>query len=245
MLGAFHHAKKTITVFSIGTEKTLLWDRSFTPGPTLAQSRNGASRPSQLAPYPTSMIVSSAVLRKHGDRNPNSRMPHIKHVVSAVDEVDVAVVRVGPSNRPWLGNLKVVTTVSEMRTTSHYFDVTDREVVFATKMSTEMFVCNAAGMLVVSFLIVPFFLASLFFFFISMLVLSNYGEHSCEKNCGTNSAHCCESLHVKTSLRSNQMQAPAALRHKIQVTETRCSGTTECCRQRDSAGNSGRGIVRD
>jgi hypothetical protein len=147
------------------------------------------------------MIVSSAVLGKHGDRNPNSWMPHIKHVISAVDEVDVAVVRVGPPNGPWLGNLEVVAAVGETRPTFHDFDVTDREVVFATKMSTEMFVCNATGMLVVSFLIVPFFLPRIFVF-ISVLVLSNYGEHSCEKNCGTNGAHCCESLHVKTSLRS-------------------------------------------
>ena len=124
-------------------------------------------------------------------------MPHIKHVISAVDEVDVAVVGVGPPNEPWLGNLKVVAAVGETRPTFHDFDVTDREVVFATKVSTEMFICNAAGMLVVTFLIVPFFLASLFFFFISVLVLSNYGEHSCEKNCGTNGTHCCESLHCE------------------------------------------------
>ena len=81
-----------------------------------------------------------AFLRKHRHRNPNSRMPQIKHIVSAVDEVDVAVICVGPPTWPWLGNLKIVTTVREMGPAFHYFDVTNREVVFAAKMCTEMFI---------------------------------------------------------------------------------------------------------
>jgi len=81
--------------------------------------------------------------------------------------------------------------------------VTDREVMFVPEVSTKMFIFNAAGMLFVTFLLVLFFLPSLFVFvlvIVVMIVLGKDGDHSCEEHRRANSAGCGESFHVKTSL---------------------------------------------
>jgi hypothetical protein len=131
---------------------------------------------------------------KHGNRDSNSGVPQVKQKVSAVDEVDVAVVRVSPACRPRLCNFEVVAAVGEVRSAAYYLDVTNREVVIVAEMGTKMFVVDSTGMLVMLF-----FLSSIFI--ISVLVLGNDGDQSCEKQSSANGSNCCESFHVYTSLK--------------------------------------------
>jgi hypothetical protein len=120
---------------------------------------------------------------KHGDRNANSRVPQIKHVVPAVDEVDVNVVGISPSHGPGLSNLKPVAAVLKARPAFEDFDVTDREVMFVAEVSAKMVIFNAAGMLFVTFLVVPLFLLNVFVFvamIVVMIVLGKDRDHPCE-----------------------------------------------------------------
>jgi hypothetical protein len=121
----------------------------------------------------------------------------VKQKIPAIDEVDVTVVCVSPARGPRLRNFEIVAAVGEVGPASHDLDVTDREVVFAAEMSTKMFVVDATGMLVV-----PFFLSSIFI--IAVVVLGKDGDHSREKQCGTDGSNCCESFHVKPRFKFSQ-----------------------------------------
>jgi hypothetical protein len=118
----------------------------------------------------------------------------IKQKVSAIDEVDVAVVAVRPSSRPCVDNFKIVTAICEVRPASDDLDVTDCEVVIVAKMGTKMFVVDSTGMLVMLVLIVSFLLSSTFI--VVMLVLGKGGNHSREKQASANRSNGCESFHV-------------------------------------------------
>jgi hypothetical protein len=81
--------------------------------------------------------------------------------------------------------------------------VTDREVMFVPEMSAKMFIFDPSGMLFVTFLLVLFFLRSLFVFvlvIVVMIVLGKDGDHSREKHRRANGARRGKSFHVKTSL---------------------------------------------
>jgi len=122
-------------------------------------------------------------------------MPEIKQKISAVDKVDVAIVRISPARGPGLRNFKIVAAVCEVRPASDDLGVTDREVVIVAKMGTKMFIVDSTGVLVMLVLIVSFFLSRTFI--VLMLVLGKRRNHSREKQASTNRSNRCESFHVK------------------------------------------------
>ena len=63
-----------------------------------------------------------------------------------------------------------------MRTAAYDLDVADCEVVVPSKVGAEMFVGNAVGVLIVTFLVVVLFLADFFVFVVAMVVLGDRGN---------------------------------------------------------------------
>jgi hypothetical protein len=121
----------------------------------------------------------------------------IKQKIPAIDEVDVTVVRVSPARGPRLRNFEIVAAVGEVGPASHDLDVTDREVVVPAEMRAKMFVVDATGMLVALFSLSSIFIIAVF-------VLGKDGDHSREKQCGTDGSNCCESFHVKPRFKFSQ-----------------------------------------
>ena len=120
-------------------------------------------------------------------------MPQVKEKISAVDKVDVAIVRVSPARGPRLRDFKIVAAISKSWPPFHDLNMTDCEVVVPPKVRAKMFVCNAA-VFVVLFLIVLLFLSSIFI--VSMLVLRKGGNHPRKKQASANRSNGCESFHV-------------------------------------------------
>lgn len=78
----------------------------------------------------------------YGDSDPRSWVPRIKQEIPAVNEIDIAMVGVGPSSRPGLPDFESVPAIREARMTRHHSYVADSKVVLASKMGTKMFVRN-------------------------------------------------------------------------------------------------------
>jgi hypothetical protein len=121
-------------------------------------------------------------------------VPQVKQKVSAVDEVDIAVVGVSPARRPRLRYFEIVAAVGEVRSAFHHFDVTNREMVIPAEMCAKMFVVDSTRMFVALYVIVPLFLSN--FFVIAVLVLGNDRGHSCEKQSSADGSNRYESFHV-------------------------------------------------
>jgi hypothetical protein len=114
-------------------------------------------------------------LGQHSYGHSYSRMPVVKQVVSAVDEVDVGVVVVRPSVRPCLHDFEVVSAVGEARTTFYHVHVADCEVMFASEALAEMFIRNPVlfpSFCMFAVLILPDF-AMFFFSLVAVLILGN------------------------------------------------------------------------
>ena len=76
--------------------------------------------------------------RHHSYRNPHSRVPSIKQKIPAFDEIDIAVVGIGPSSRPGLSDLEPVATIREVRMACHHTHVANRKVVLTSKVRVKM-----------------------------------------------------------------------------------------------------------
>jgi hypothetical protein len=144
----------------------------------------------------------------HGDSDPHSWVPRIKQKIPALDEIDIAVVGVGPSSRPGLSDFESVPAVPKARMACHHSHVADSKVVLASKVGAKMFIRNSPMLgvslfmsnmlfmghvplfsaplfmrLVLLFLVrfVPFFLAHLSLFPIPVLVLSSSGNSASQQ----------------------------------------------------------------
>jgi len=78
--------------------------------------------------------------RRHGYRNPNSRVPRIKQKIPAFDEIDIAVVGVCPSSRPGLSDCEPVPAISEVLMACHHSHVANGKVVLTSKVLAKMFI---------------------------------------------------------------------------------------------------------
>lgn len=110
-------------------------------------------------------------------------MPHVEQVVTAIDKIDVAIIRVTPSRWPRLRKREIVSTISESPFAADHGDVTNRKVVVPAKPLAKVFIGDAAlGDVFVAFfctLIVMLFLPNLFVFFFPVLILCQR-----RKSCG-------------------------------------------------------------
>jgi hypothetical protein len=79
----------------------------------------------------------------HGDSDPYSRVPRIKQEIPAPNEIDIAVVGVGPSSRPGLPDFESVPAVGEAGMTCHHGHVADSKVVLASKVGAKMVIRNS------------------------------------------------------------------------------------------------------
>ena len=78
--------------------------------------------------------------RRHGYRNPHSRVPHIRQKILASDEIDIAVVGVCPSSRPGLSNFEPVAAIREVRMARYHSHAPNGKVVLTSKVRVKMFI---------------------------------------------------------------------------------------------------------
>jgi len=130
--------------------------------PTKIKARTGPAARAQSNPE---------VSLKHRNRDPNSRVPQVKKKISAIDEVDVAVVVVGPSPRPRINDLEIVAAVCEVRTASDNSHVPDGEMMIVSEMLTEMRIVDPAHVFVMAHLIMVLFLPGVTMFVLLLVMV--------------------------------------------------------------------------
>ena len=111
-------------------------------------------------------------------------MAQVGDVIGAVDVFDVNVIVIRPARGPGLCDLEVVTAIGEMRPSFDNLNMTDSEVVIATKMCAIVFVGDAA----------TFFVPLGLGLFFAMFILGKSGERHGEQERGTKHGDCCESF---------------------------------------------------
>jgi hypothetical protein len=151
----------------------------------------------------------------------------IEQEILSIDEVDVALIGVGPSGWPGLNDFEVIAAVGEVRMSAHDFDVLDSEVVTGAEVLAEVSVIDALHIRVVLLhillvLIVMLFLTGLVFVIVVMFILGIDGQHSCEQKCGTDGPCNGESLHSSPQSGFFLPRARDVRGRRKQATQSRC-----------------------
>jgi hypothetical protein len=107
-------------------------------------------------------------------------MPQVEEIVSAVDEVDVAIVAISPARRPRVSEGEIVSTVGEAALAADYRHVANCEMVIVTETLVKVLIGDATVLVSFPVLVVPLFLSSVPVF-LPVLLLSQRRECSREK----------------------------------------------------------------
>ncbi len=135
-------------------------------------------------------------------------MRQVKQEVSTIDEVDVAVVGVGPTVRPRIHDFEVISAVGEVRTPADNGHMPDGEVMIVSEMRAKVRIINPLSLSHVR--IVMFLLPRIIVMLIPMLVLSEGRDRSAQQKCPAHSTHYQKSFHSYSSLDLKMRSAPRA-----------------------------------
>lgn len=114
-------------------------------------------------------------------------MRQIEQEISAIHEIDVAVVAIRPACRPRIHDLEVVAAVCEVRTAAHNRDMPDGEVMVVSKMRPKVRIINPLALL--HMFVMPLFMSSLIMMLVPVLILSPRRHRSAQQKCPAHSTH--------------------------------------------------------